>query len=193
VISVNERIAWLAGIADGEGSFFLTATKRQNGQPCVKYSFAVGNTNLPLILEAKQIVEKITGHQLRYHMMKLTPRHKQGYLLQVTSIRDLVPLCQALMPYLIAKRQQCELMLQFCALGKASGNQWSGQDMESFEKRRVLVSKMKHLNRVGRFGRDDEHLPQQETERLTPTTDEETVRSARRLAEVAETTTRIVH
>ena len=194
VTSVNEQLAWLSGIADGEGCFYLTATHNKTGSPVVKYAFSVGNTNLPLILEVKRIVESLVMHEIRYSNIKGRGNRKRSYLFQVTSLNDLEIVCESMLPFLIAKKAQAELMLDFIWLGSPKGNQWSGVDSEVFEKRLEYVSRMKHLNRyrIGELENQAELRSKQETERLAPTMDEETVRSEGKLSEVPEMSTRLV-
>lgn len=191
--TVNEQLAWLAGIADGEGCFYLTATHDRTGRKVVKYSFSVGNTNKLIILEVKRIFESLFGHEVRYTPIKGRGNRKSSWLIQATSLGDLQTLCNALMPFLIGKRDQALTMLEFIAIGHADRHgRWSGPDREVYEKRLALVSKMKHLNRF-RTGDSVELLPQRETERPAPMMDEETVRTASRGAEAQETGARRVH
>lgn len=189
VDTVNEHnLAWLAGIADGEGSFYLTATKDTTGRPVVKYSFAVGNTNLLMIKELQRIYQVLFEHPVRYIPIKGRGNRKQSWLIQITSMKDLVVFCPKVLPYLVAKKEQANLMLEFCNLGKAFGNQITGADVDLFEKRLPYVARMKHLNRyrTGAEENEKEFLSQQETELSAPTKGEETVRTSRRREELAE-------
>jgi hypothetical protein len=195
VTTINEQLAWLAGIADGEGSFYLTATYDRNHFPVIKCSFAVGNTSIELILGVKQILEQIINHEFRYCSIKGRGNRKSSWLIQVTSFADMAILCKSIMPYLVAKKRQAETMLEFVELGTAQGrNRFSGRDMKLFEKRSLLITKMKHLNRYRMGPVENEALPsQRETERVTPTMDEETIRTAGRPAELPETSSRLIN
>jgi hypothetical protein len=182
---VNEQLAWMAGIADGEGSFYLTATHNSRNQPVVKYSFAVGNTNIEIILEVKRIFEMLVKHGVRHYPIKGRGNRKSSWVVALTSLDDLVTFCHAVMPFLVGKRQQAETMLQFAAIGKSKGNHWTGRNHSVLERRIEFVSKMKSLNKY-RTG----DSPARDLTASSEKSDEGKVRPARRRAEVAEMTTR---
>lgn len=185
----NEQLGWMAGIADGEGSFYLSDTRDTRNRPVVKYSFAVGNTNLSIILEVKRIFEELVGHTVNYCPTKGRGNRKQSWVIALTSLDDLAIFCNAVMPYLIGKIEQANTMLQFVSIGKAYGNHWTGSNKRIYKQRLSFVSKMKALNK---YRVADSSIPLRETERQALVTGEETIRTARRRAEAAETTARLL-
>ncbi|HCV42686.1 MAG TPA: hypothetical protein DGH68_04315 [Bacteroidetes bacterium] len=185
MITVNEQLAWMAGIADGEGSFYLSATKDNRNRPVVKYSFAVGNTNIAIILEVKRIFEMLIGHSVNYCPCKGRGNRKSSWVIALTSLRDLVVFCHAVMPFLVGKREQAETMLEFAAIGKAKGNHWTGRNSGVYEQRFAFVEKMKAINRY-RTG----DTPARDLTASPDKSGEGKVRTARQRAEAAETTAR---
>jgi hypothetical protein len=150
MISVND-LGWIAGIADGEGSFFLTLT-HCDGVPCIKASFAVENTNELIIKAVKRIVSEIIGKQKRYLPINKKAGYKQAWLFQLTSFEDLKKFSEAVLPYLEGKREQAKTMLEFVNLEVATHglkrNRGGIQNTDPilFGKRKDLVHRMKWLN-----------------------------------------------
>jgi hypothetical protein len=146
-VITETNLGWLAGIADGEGSFYLTATHDRNGVEVIKYSFAVGNTNLKIIQEIKRIYQELLGRQIRFHSIKGRGNRKPSWLIQLTSRGDLQVFCTSILPYIIGKKAQAELMLEFLAIPTVQGANQGGRDETIWQKRLNCVEKMKHLNR----------------------------------------------
>lgn len=188
MVTVNEQLAWMAGIADGEGSFYLSATKDTKGRPVVKYSFAVGNTNLSIILEVKRIFEMIVGHEVAFYPIKGRGNRKSSWIIALTSLPDLVSFCHAVMPYLVGKREQASVMLEFSAIGKAHGNRWSLRNKEVYLNRLAFVDRMKGLNRY----RTGDTSPARDLTASSEKSDEGKVRTAWQRAEAEETPARLL-
>jgi len=184
----NEQLGWMAGIADGEGSFYLSATTDTRNRPVVKYSFAVGNTNIEIILEVKRIFENLIGHSVNYYPVKGRGNRKSSWVIALTSLPDLVVFCNAMMPYLIGKREQAKVMLEFAAIGKAHGNRWSIRNKQVYESRLAFVATMKVLNRY----RTGDSLPARDLTASPDLSGEGKVRAVRRRTEAAETSARLL-
>lgn len=177
----KEQLIWLAGLLDGEGSILLTATYDRNGIPVIKLAVSVGNTNPLIMLEARKLFGKICGHRFAFYNAKAKGNRKHFWSIQATSQADVRVMCKAVKKYLVGKKDQARLMLQYLRFI---------EDGVTFKERLPFVAKMKALNRF-RTGR---------TERLSSARDltvrpranrgEVKVRPASRGAEVAEMSTR---
>jgi hypothetical protein len=147
------ELGWLAGIADGEGCFYLALCKEGTK---IKAAFAIANTNELIMKAAKRIVSDLIGREKRYTILPYIKKQGRGlnkptWSLQVSKQSELEMLCKALLPYLEGKKHQAQTMLDYVDLGLAN---WSfGEngkrevDQVLFEKRLVLVNKIKWLNR----------------------------------------------
>lgn len=143
------NLGWLAGIADGEGSFNLSSSTDRLGCWVAKYAFVIGNTSLALILEAKRIMELIVLHEVSCRdgqgqaRSSKNLRSAQVYL---SSLDDLRVFCEVIKPYLVAKKRQAETMLEFCATGRGYRNGVMQFDGNRKLKRIELIDRMKWLN-----------------------------------------------
>lgn len=185
----ESELGWLAGIADGEGSFFLCLTKYSHSDaPSFKASFAVGNTNEYIILELKRLLSVMTGRERRYVPAKVKGNCKRAWLIQLTKQEDLRVFCEAMMPYLIGKKEQAKTMLEFIALGLAHRNGTQSMDQGMFEKRKALVAKMKYLNH--REGNIERASLSANDRTVSSHRDEETVCSVQECTEATEMSAR---
>ena len=98
----SETIAYLAGIIDGEGYIDLRFV---NGTLMARLE--VSNTNEDLI---DWLVEHFGGSSYSY--AGRSPRHKVAYrwVLQGKAVRDLLI---AVLPYLVVKVEQAEIVIEF--------------------------------------------------------------------------------
>ena len=103
--------AYLAGIIDGEGTVSITRSKyRKNGRVLVAYqpALTVSNTNLILL---RSLQGRFGGHIVKAN----TPADKnwkQGYILFFRR-KEMLALLPKVIPYLTAKRQKAELLLEY--------------------------------------------------------------------------------
>ena len=104
-VPTGEDVAYLAGIVDGEGSICI---KRQDAQynPQFKLLLRVMNTSRDLIDHLQGI---FGGH---VHQMKQVTREKTLYELWWAGY-DAKPLLELLVPYLVIKKEQAELGIDF--------------------------------------------------------------------------------
>jgi len=104
MIWTEAQLAYLAGIIDGEGSFYIGITKNRKFN-CRIY---VVNTNEDLI---KWLKETFGGLIYKRTSIK-NPHWKTRYewVLDKTAID---PVCQQIIPYLIIKKKHAEIMIDF--------------------------------------------------------------------------------
>ena len=96
----DSQLAYLAGIIDGEGTFYISPA------PNFRHRILVVNTDERMI---RWLLANFSG--LYYaRTSKKNPHWKLKYeWILVKS--DIIPLCEALIPYLICKKEQAELMI----------------------------------------------------------------------------------
>jgi hypothetical protein len=148
--SVNE-LGWLAGIADGEGSFYISKGKLKSGNaPHFRISFAVSNTNELIMKGVKRIVSDLLGREKRYIPIKISGNQKATWNLQITRFDDLKIFCEAILPYLEGKKEQAKTMIEYCNLladNTIAENGIRKSDPIVLRKRTAFAVKMGWLNR----------------------------------------------
>lgn len=115
----ERKIAWLAGITDGEGT--LTICKiRTHFRPI----FQVVNTNRDMLLECQAILADITGRTCTIKSKSFSGTRlahwKDSFQIQITKQSDVKAICQALIPYLITKKLQAELIVKFVEIREST-------------------------------------------------------------------------
>lgn len=110
----NEKLAWLAGLWDGEGT--ITVFKHQDESD--KYwklrpTCCVSNTDPNIVTEILKLGDEMGIH---YALFTTTPKKKQhaaAYQLNLRKMSSIKILLEAILPYLIGKKSQAELTLRF--------------------------------------------------------------------------------
>ena len=105
---------WLAGVVDGEGTIGIYRQKRPGNKMEVRY-FA----NLEVVGTHRGFIEKIAemiGVSVCVKdQMKRNPKHKPSF--GARAQRRFVPrVAKAILPYLVIKKEQAELVLEFSEL-----------------------------------------------------------------------------
>lgn len=105
------QLAYLAGIIDGEGSIYIGnfSCNPKNGTPYYQTNMEVTNTDKALI---DWLIENIGGRMNAY-TAKQTPKNSRRAVYRwIVSGELLTQLCHLLLPYLIIKKRQCEIMIK---------------------------------------------------------------------------------
>jgi len=104
--------AYLAGFLDGDGSIYFQFGKTSLGhvRPAIKFA----NTDEKVI---RWICEKIPFAHPETRLTR-TPRSKRvrKYTATIHGITTCKPILEALKPYLIVKKEACEMALKFCEM-----------------------------------------------------------------------------
>ena len=135
----SQMAAYMAGFFDGEGTFRV---RKASGR--YHPGVMVINTNLEVINLVAQFLDQ---HDIFYCFEKelqRNPAWKQSYRITVGRIADVFSLCMLLLPYLVVKRKQAELLMQFPFSG--GGTKMSEH---CHSKRRELYVKASQLNKKG--------------------------------------------
>lgn len=118
---LNERLAWLAGIIDGEGTVSLQITSRsrraktsfgRRRERSLTWKVDVSNTNASLIAEVVSILDSLG---IKYFFAKYNmknPKHKPLTKVVLNSRPRVIKLLQAVKPWLVCKLPQAEIVLK---------------------------------------------------------------------------------
>lgn len=111
------ELAWLAGIIDGEGCFTVKRPiKKAKGSGYTPYQLwlVLCNTNEAMVVRAKEIFEKLgaTPQPIR-KVWKGEKATRWQFWLHVAKKKDLLIVTEALLPYLVAKRTEAEIVRWF--------------------------------------------------------------------------------
>jgi len=145
-----EQIAYFAGIIDGEGSLYIGNFSKnpKTGKPYYQTCMQVTNTDEPLI---DWLVTVFGGlKNIRTKKQHSFNSRKQAYVWTATGDR-LTHLCELILPYLICKKRQCEILLEMRSTYRQSyggkGIQGTPEMPDSIrEKRQSLMDEIRSLH-----------------------------------------------
>lgn len=106
--------AWLAALIDGEGTIGVWREKRRKNVSGYRYKAVVRvfNTNFDLIARVRELTNCHIGVK-DYRRSPGRTKHKTLYHAIIRQ-SQIPALLAAVSPYLIAKRRQADMVLQFC-------------------------------------------------------------------------------
>jgi hypothetical protein len=105
------QLAYMAGIMDGEGTFYIGnySGNRKNGDKHYQTVIAICSTDQCLI---DWLFNTFGGSIRQYTPNQMAKNaRKQVYRWQATSNR-LFHICEEILPYLVIKKRQCEIMIE---------------------------------------------------------------------------------
>jgi hypothetical protein len=155
----ERRLAWLAGFVDGEGTITLcriNECKTKSRTTHIRPIFQVVNTNYASLQECQTILESITGRCPTIHSKSFSGTRlahwKDSYQIQIVKQQDVKKICQTLIPYLITKKLQAELLVKFVEIRETivrTGCRGikGGQNRPTGERENALWLACKQLNR----------------------------------------------
>lgn len=111
----REKAAWLAGIIDGEGHIRLHKIV-YSANPSIQTQIKVDNNNLRIIQKISQIYKELNikfSYQLKKRYSK---KHRFGMTITVTGFGSCKKLLTFILPYLVGKKEETNLMLKFIEL-----------------------------------------------------------------------------
>lgn len=138
---------YTAGIVDGEGTICITkGTNKRGKEPAYGLFCVVTNTNiiLPKWLLAKTGIGKVslkTRNGANIHKWK--PAYQ--WVLRTDEIAKFLP---QILPYLLLKQRQAELMLEFIGAKRAVSS-FSPLTMEESVLKQLIFEEMAELNKRG--------------------------------------------
>jgi hypothetical protein len=137
-LTETER-SYLAGLIDGEGSIsFSQSTAKGRAFLCVP-KLMISNTSEEL---CKWLSEKLSVVPLRQSRQKLNPKWRTVYVHRIVGY-SMAPILEAILPYLVIKRKQAELMLAyFKERSTHCGQGYTDKELE-------LADQIRNLNQRG--------------------------------------------
>jgi len=127
----SDKVAYIAGIIDGEGT--LSIHKTPTGYSPV---IQIVNTNKELIEFIRKYLGGASFCEIKHKHRK---REKNCYYLKIRKTKKVLELCKLFLPYLIVKREQAKILIEFCR-AKLRGD---------LNKQKELYYRIKKLNAKG--------------------------------------------
>ena len=139
------QAAWVAGLIDGEGTIGVWREARSKNRSGYRYKVGVqiANTNMELLNTFANVVR---GGVTIGDMRRKNPMHKICYKV-VVNARFVKPLLECVAPFLVIKKRQAELALEFRRIIDSAPAR-TEQEHEIFEQ---LWLECKALNKRGRM------------------------------------------
>lgn len=142
-INYHDRV-YLAGSVDGEGCITISI-KRSKADPyrggsCLTPLVSISNCSLLLM---DWLNEHVAGCTLKTHSND--PVRKDSYTFQITRLLDVKSLLEQILPHLVVKRKQAELVLEFCNVHLK--DKWSNYNPRLFE----IAKEVRKLNKKGKM------------------------------------------
>lgn len=129
---------YFAGFTDGEGSIGVYKHKQSGYSRCSGYFYkprvTVSNTDLPILKTMQQVYE---GGVFSYKR-KDDPTRMTAHLWSLNTNRQIEAFLLKTLPYMVVKREQAQLMLDFVRMGKEPNP----------VKRKEIADKMRALKRL---------------------------------------------
>lgn len=150
------KLAYLAGIVDGEGSLCIyrvnPAKYNRYQTPNFRSVLNISNTRYELMEWLDTNFSNFnSGHKKhRRSIFKKNSTHERWIYEWVVQAHRLVDVCQQIMPYLVLKKRQAELILEFrSTYTQKSFGASTPLDPETVEKREKIRLEMCRLNAKG--------------------------------------------
>jgi hypothetical protein len=144
------QIAYLAGIIDGEGSIYIGnfSCNKKTGSLYYQTNMEVTNTDEDLI---KWLLLNIGGRSNKYTQKQLPKNSRRDVYRWIVSGELLTHLCHLLLPYLVIKKRQCEIMINMRKTFERSGAHKGMQgtqplDIQVLEERKKYFDEMRSLH-----------------------------------------------
>lgn len=137
------RLAWLAGMFDGEGSITVFKHKERNGTTKLCPSLLVTNCDINIINECDKIFKELGTSFHLFERVNDKQSHKNSFQINTRNQQYMLTVLKAIEPYLIGKKAQAELSIRF--LEKRVGKR-TLYDEEDF----TLQETIQGLNRRGK-------------------------------------------
>jgi hypothetical protein len=108
---LETQLAYLAGIMDGEGTFFIGnfSGNRKNGDRHYQTTIKVSCTDKSLI---DWLLNTFGGTYAFYEASKVSKKSKRDVHIWACTGDRLLHLCELMIPYLIIKKNQSEIMIR---------------------------------------------------------------------------------
>ncbi len=136
------ELAYLAGILDGEGCLCIHH-RTNRGRLSHAANISVVNTNARLI----RWIQKRFGGGTRLREWN-NGKYKDSWTWSLCGGAEITAVLTAILPYLVIKQEQAELILEFCTTHKSRGGVPKLTD-EVIQRRAQMKARLSVLNRKG--------------------------------------------
>lgn len=138
-------LAYLAGIIDGEGTIRIGKMKVSYNRltPAYYGSISCGMTELP----ALRMLSSVFGGKIRVE--RAAVRYKPMYRWGTCGSDGVARMLRQLYPYLLVKKKQAAVVLDFCMNKTIPYKRQHGVSKEQIQWREELYQKVRKLNAVG--------------------------------------------
>lgn len=135
-------LEYLAGFFDGEGCITTRGYERteREKRPTIRPAVVVTNTNLAVLSEFKR---RWNG---QIYTRKALPNHQTCYSWDLGRFALTEKFLLDLLPFLVVKRAQAELMLQLCARRQIGRQRLSGEEIQFREGLRLQIQSLNGWN-----------------------------------------------
>lgn len=154
---IEMRLAWLAGIIDGEGSISLNRIRVKDLRGNywhARFTVRVANTDSAMLNEVMAIAD-LLGIKYFCSTYRMNPRTREKPCPGVvfTAKSSVKATLEAIFPYLITKRARAELTLR--AMAHRQSTRTQGGRYMPLENDGTFVSYVDEMSRLNRRGRDE--------------------------------------
>lgn len=149
----DTEIAYLAGIIDGEGSLTIGnySANKKTGVLHYQTVLNINNTDKDLI----DWIFATFGGNICHYSAKQTPKNSRKEVWRYIATGDrLTHICELILPYVICKRKQVEIMLKMrstykshTSIGGKQGTQALSQDIIDFRQKCFVEIRSLHVRR----------------------------------------------
>lgn len=137
------KFAYLAGLIDGEGCFCISRQRNQQYDCWVYFrTFVVANTDYSLM----QWLVSTFGGRIKASSTRNIDKHKRRYVWLPRGKEEFEKVVLGVIPYLVIKRRQAEIFLQFIREDRAVQSDRRAARLDRKEK---MYFEMRKLNRKG--------------------------------------------
>lgn len=148
-----DELAWLAGIIDGEGTINIVKKpdrKRKDGTRRYNYwtLLQLSNTNEILIMKVIEIMKKLGTNPYIWEKAE-TEKWKKSYQLSLQRMTKVKKILDQIKPYLIAKKPQAEIVLNFINSRLSKFQKGRGRYNPYTEEEIKWIEEIKKLNHRG--------------------------------------------
>jgi hypothetical protein len=145
-----DKVYWsyLAGLFDGEGTFsiyqnhgnyYTTKLGEERQYNFTNQRVEITNTNIELM---EWLIKNFGG--VYYHHRRAKEIHKIAYSWRPKGKKNTEELILGILPYLVIKRKQAKLILEYIRLGQSCGT-----ELKNVDRRKELMLECQALNKRG--------------------------------------------
>ncbi|MGI0016753.1 MAG: hypothetical protein ACREBU_25295 [Nitrososphaera sp.] len=143
------ELAWLAGLWDGEGSITIFTHKERNGAEKICPTLLVVNTNESIIAEAVRILDALGTSFHVFERKMSNPKWKDSIQLNTRNTGYIKTALEAMLPYLIGKKPQAQLVLRY--VNKKLGQMIAAPGRTRYDSDdRSVQQQVQAMNRTGK-------------------------------------------